>query len=332
MTKKPIIFSGMQPTGIPTLGSILGAIRNWAKLSADYNCLYCVVDMHSITVRQDPAALRENARQLLAWYIALGLDPKDCTLYIQSHVPAHAELAWILNCYTYVGELGRMTQFKEKAAKNEDNINVGLYTYPVLQAADILLYQTNLVPVGEDQRQHLELCRDIAQRFNGVYGDVFTVPEAFIAQVGAKIMGLQRPDNKMSKSDKENENDVVLLSDSPDTIIKKFKRAVTDSDNEIRFAPEKPGISNLLTIYSCATGKTIPECEAEFAGSGYGQLKMGVGEAVAAMFKPYQDECARILADDSYLNGVIAQGAARARAMSEDTLRRVKEAVGFPMP
>ena len=332
MSKKPVIFSGMQPTGIPTLGSVLGAVRNWTRLSAEYNCLYCVVDMHAITVRQDPTALRNQSRQLLAWYIALGLDPKECALYFQSHVPAHAELAWILNCFTYVGELNRMTQFKDKSAKNEDNINAGLYTYPVLMAADILMFQTNLVPVGEDQRQHLELSRDIAMRFNKIYGDIFVVPEAYIPPVGAKIMGLQHPENKMSKSEAENENDVVLLSDTPDTLIKKFKRAVTDSDNEIRFAPEKPGIANLLTIYACATGKTIPQAEAEFAGKGYGQLKMGVGEAVVAMFKPYQDEHARLMADVAYMDEVIAQGAAKARAMSEATLRNVKEAVGFPMP
>ncbi|MCL2377848.1 MAG: tryptophan--tRNA ligase [Defluviitaleaceae bacterium] len=332
MSKKPIIFSGMQPTGIPTIGSVLGALRNWARLSTDYNCLYCVVDMHSITVRQDPETLRGMSRQLLAWYIALGIDPKECTLFIQSHVPAHAELAWILNCYAYVGELGRMTQFKDKSAKNEENINVGLYTYPVLQAADILLYQTNLVPIGDDQRQHLELCRDIAQRFNGVYGEIFAIPETYTSPVGARIMGLQNPEKKMSKSDKENENDVVLISDTPEAVIKKFKRAVTDSDNEIRFAPEKPGISNLLTIYACATGKTIPESEAEFAGEGYGQLKMGVGEAVVAMLKPYHDEYARLMADTQYLDDVIAQGAAKARAMSEATLRNVKEAIGYVMP
>jgi len=332
MSKKPIILSGMQPTGIPTLGSVLGAIRNWARLSADYNCLYCVVDMHSITVRQDPAALRGYSRQLLAWYIALGLDPQECTLFIQSHVSAHAELAWILNCYTYIGELARMTQFKDKSAKNEENINVGLYTYPVLQAADILLYQANLVPIGDDQRQHLELCRDIAQRFNGVYGEIFTMPETYTAPVGARIMGLQRPDKKMSKSDKENENDVVLISDSPDAIIKKFKRAVTDSDNEIRFAPEKPGISNLLTIYACCTGKTIPEAEAEFTGLGYGQLKMGVGEAVVAMLKPYQEAHEKLMADTPYMDKIIAEGAAKARAMSEETLHKVKEAIGYPMP
>jgi len=330
--KKPIIFSGMQPTGIPTLGSLLGATRNWARLLNDYNCLYCVVDMHAITTRQDPKTLSDCSRQLIAWYIAMGLDPKQCTLYIQSHVPAHAELSWILNCFTYVGELNRMTQFKDKSAKNEDNINAGLYTYPVLQAADILLYQTNLVPVGEDQRQHLELSRDIAQRFNGIYGDIFTVPEMYIPPVGAKIMGLQTPERKMSKSEAENENNLVLLTDTPAAILKKFKRAVTDSDNEIRFAEEKPGISNLLTIYACCTGKTMPETEAEFAGSGYGMLKTRVGEVVVEILKPYQEEHAKLMADTAYLDSVIKEGAQKARNMAEGTLTKVKETVGFPMP
>jgi len=330
--KKPVIFSGMQPTGIPTLGSVLGATRNWARLMADYNCLYCVVDMHAITVRQDPEALRNFSRQLVAWYIALGLDPKECTLYIQSHVPAHAELAWILNCYTYVGELNRMTQFKDKSAKNEENINAGLYTYPVLQAADILLYQSNLVPVGEDQRQHLELSRDIALRFNTIYGDIFTVPEVYISPVGAKIMGLQEPEKKMSKSEAENENNLVLLTDAPEKIMKKFKRAVTDSDNEIRFTEEKPGISNLLTIYACCTSKTIPESEADFAGCGYGQLKVGVGEAVVALLKPYQEMQAKLMADESYLDSIIKEGAEKARDMAAGTLASVKKAIGYPMP
>jgi len=330
--KKPIIFSGMQPTGIPTLGSVLGAIRNWTRLSADYNCLYCVVDMHAITTRQDPKTLRDCTRQLVAWYAALGLDPKECTLYIQSHVPAHAELAWILNCYTYVGELNRMTQFKDKSAKNADNINSGLYTYPVLQAADILLYQANLVPVGEDQRQHLELSRDIAMRFNTVYGDVFTVPEMYIPPVGAKIMGLQTPDKKMSKSEAENENNLVLLSDTPEAIIKKFKRAVTDSDNEIRASEDKPGITNLLSIYACCTGKTIAQAEAEFAGCGYGQLKVGVGEAVVDLLKPFQKAQAEIMADNAYLDSVIKEGAEKARAMAEGTLKTVKAVIGYPEP
>ncbi|MCL2362500.1 MAG: tryptophan--tRNA ligase [Defluviitaleaceae bacterium] len=330
--KKPIIFSGLQPTGIPTLGTVLGATENWARLSAEYNCLYCVVDMHALTIRQDPETLRSYSRNALAWLIALGLSPDENTLYFQSHVPAHGELAWILNCYTYVGELNRMTQFKDKSAKNEENINAGLYTYPVLQAADILLYQASLVPVGEDQRQHLELARNIALRFNGIYGEVFTVPDVYIAPVGAKIMGLQTPEKKMSKSEAENENNLVLVSDAPEAILKKFKRAVTDSDNEIRFAEEKPGISNLLTIFACATGKTIPQAEAEFAGQGYGQLKTRVGEAVVEMLKPYQDTHAKLMADGAYLDTVIKEGAAKAADMAAPTLTAVKKAVGYPMP
>jgi len=329
--KKPIIFSGLQPTGIPTLGTVLGATNNWTQLSTDYNCLYCVVDMHAMTIRQEPEALRSHSRQALAWLIALGLDPNECTLYFQSHVPAHAELAWIINCFTYVGELNRMTQFKDKSAKNEDNINAGLYTYPALQAADILLYQTDMVPVGEDQRQHLELTRDVATRFNTIYGDVFTIPELYIAKVGAKIMGLQSPDKKMSKSEAENENNLVLVSDAPAAIIKKFKRAVTDSDNEIRFAEEKPGISNLLTIYACATGKTIPQAEAEFSGQGYGQLKTQVGEAVVEMLKPYQETHTKLMADDTYLERIIKEGVAKAADMAAPTLAAVKKAIGYPM-
>jgi len=325
---KPVIFSGIQPTGIPTLGSFLGAIKHWERLSADYNCLYCVVDSHSITVRQNPEHLRKHSREMLAWLIALGLDPAKNTLYYQSQVPAHTELAWILNCFTYVGELNRMTQFKDKSAKNEDNINAGLYTYPVLMAADILLFQTKAVPVGEDQRQHLELARDVAGRFNNIYGDIFTVPEPFISEVGAKIMGLQTPENKMSKSD-ENENDIIFLSDAPAVMLKKFKRAVTDSDTQIRVAPEKPGISNLLTIYSCVTGKTLKESEADFEGKMYGHLKTTVGEVVVDMLKPYQEEQARLVADTAYLDKVAENGAAKAAEMAAPTIAKVKKAVGF---
>jgi len=325
---KKTIFSGIQPTGIPTLGSFLGAIKHWERLSADYDCLYCVVDLHSITVRQDPVKLRQNSRGMLAWLIALGLDPAKNTLYFQSHVPAHAELSWVLNCFTYVGELNRMTQFKDKSAKNADNTNAGLYTYPVLMAADILLFQTDLVPVGDDQKQHLELSRDVAERFNNIYGDIFTIPEPFIAPVGARIMGLQTPENKMSKSD-ENENDIIFLSDAPTAILKKFKRAVTDSGSEIKVAPDKPGVSNLLTIYSCITGKTLKECEAEFEGKMYGHLKTTVGEAVVETLKPYQEEQARLMTDVAYLDEVAAEGAAKAAELAAPTLKRVKEAVGF---
>jgi tryptophanyl-tRNA synthetase len=325
---KKIIFSGIKPTGVPTLGSLLGAISNWEKLSSEYNCLYCVVDMHAITVRQEPAVLRENGRNMLAWLIALGLDPEKNILYYQSQVPAHAELGWILNCYTYVGELNRMTQFKDKSAKNADNINAGLYTYPTLMAADILLFQANLVPVGDDQRQHLELCRDIAGRFNKVYGDIFTIPDAYVPPVGARIMGLQNPTEKMSKSD-DNVNDCIYLSDSSDVIIKKFKRAVTDSDNQIKISAEKPGISNLLTIYSCVTGKTLAESEAEFDGKGYGHLKQTVGEAVAQSLAPYQEKHARLMSDIAHLDDIAAKGAAKAAEMAEATISKVKKAIGF---
>jgi len=326
--KKQTIFSGIQPTGIPTLGSFLGAIRHWERLSADYDCMYCVVDSHSITVRQDPAKLRHNSREMLAWLIAVGLDPTKNILYFQSQVPAHAELAWILNCFTYVGELNRMTQFKEKSARHAENINAGLYTYPVLQTADILLFQTNMVPIGDDQKQHLELARDVAERFNNVYGDIFTVPEPFIAKVGARIMGLQTPEKKMSKSD-ENANDIIFLSDEPNVILKKFKRAVTDSDNTIKASPEKPGISNLLAIYSCITGKTIAESEADFDGKMYGHLKTTVGEVVVEMLKPYQEKQARLMADVAYLDKIAAEGAKKAAEKAAVTLAKVKEAVGF---
>jgi tryptophanyl-tRNA synthetase len=327
--QKKTIFSGMKPTGSLHIGNWLGAARNWARLSTDYNCLYCVVDLHSLTVRQDPAVLRKQARELLAWYIALGLDPQKNIVYFQSHVPAHAELAWILNCYTYMGELGRMTQYKDKAAKNEENINAGLFTYPVLMAADVLLFNTHLVPVGDDQRQHLELARDVAQRFNQVYGDILIVPETYVPPVGARIMGLQSPYKKMSKSD-ENLNDCIFLSDTPDVIMKKFKRAVTDSDNRVRHSPDKPGISNLLAIYSCVTGKTLDESVAVFAESGYGDFKKGVGEAVIEALNPYRLEHERLMADTQYLNGVIAEGAKKAQTLASPTLAKVKEAVGLP--
>jgi tryptophanyl-tRNA synthetase len=323
-----VIYSGIKPTGIPTLGSLLGAIKHWERLSSEYNCLYCVVDMHAITIRIDPKVLREQGRSMFAWLIALGLDPDKNILYHQSHVPAHAELAWILNCYTMVGELNRMTQFKDKSKKNTDNINAGLYTYPVLMAADILLYQAALVPVGDDQRQHLELCRDIAGRFNKIYGDVFTVPEAFVPPVGARIMGLQNPNEKMSKSD-ENINDCVYLSDSTDVIIKKFKKAVTDSDNQIRMSDEKAGVSNLLTIYSCVTGKTLAECETEFDGKGYGHFKTAVGEAVAEALAPYREKHGQLMADTAYLDTTIANGAQKAAEMAALTLAKVKKAIGF---
>jgi len=327
---KKTIFSGMQATGNLHIGNWLGAARNWARLAADYQCLFCVVDLHALTVRQDPKELAKSARSVLAWYIALGVDPGDNVLYFQSHVSGHAELAWILNCFTYMGELGRMTQFKDKSAKNEENINAGLFTYPVLMAADILLFQTHLVPVGDDQRQHLELARDIAQRFNAVYGDVFVVPEPYITKVGGRIMGLQTPDKKMSKSG-ENPNDCIFLSDESGAIMKKFKRAVTDSDNVVRLAEDKPGISNLLEIYSCVTGKTLDESVADFALSGYGDFKTRVGEAVVSALAPFRAEYDRLMADVPYLDGVIKNGAQKAHALAAPTLARVKKAVGLPV-
>ena len=326
--EREVIFSGIQPTGIPTLGSFLGAVKNWKTLSGDYECLYSVVDMHSITIRQDPDELRKNSMHMLAWLIALGLDPDENILFIQSYVPAHAELAWILNCYTYFGELSRMTQFKDKSAKSAENLNAGLFTYPVLMAADILLYDANLVPVGEDQRQHLELARDVAGRFNGLYGDVFTIPESYIAPIGAKIMGLQNPLAKMSKSD-ENLNDCIFLSDTQDVIIKKFKRAVTDSDNTIRVSEDKPGVSNLLTIYSLIKGKNLAEAEKDFEGLGYGKLKEACGMTVAELFLPFQQEQKRLVDSRDYLTKIAVEGAKKAEAKAKIKLAKVKTAVGF---
>ena len=329
MEQKKRIFSGMQPSGVITLGNYLGALKNWTKLQDEYDCLYCIVDMHAITVRQDPVKLRKQARDLLVQYLAVGLDPEKNIIYYQSHVPQHAELAWILNCYTYMGELNRMTQFKDKCAKHADNINAGLFTYPSLMAADILLYQTDLVPVGEDQRQHLELTRDIAQRFNGIYGDVFKVPDAYIGKVGARVMALQEPTKKMSKSD-ENQNNIITMMDDPKVIMNKMKRAMTDSDTEVRFAEEKPGISNLLSIYCAVTGKTIAESEKEFAGVGYGTFKTAVGEAVVAELEPVQKRVKELEANKDYLDAIIKSGAEKASRLADRTLTKVQKKVGFP--
>ena len=326
---KKVLFSGMQATGNLTLGNYLGALKNWITLSDEYECFYSVVDMHSITVRQDPATLRKRARALLTLYIAAGLDPKKNCIYYQSHVSGHAELAWILNCFTYMGELNRMTQFKDKAAKYADNINAGLYTYPVLMAADILLYQTDLVPVGEDQRQHLEITRDIAGRFNGIYGETFKIPEAYIGKVGARIMSLQEPTKKMSKSD-ENKNNTILLMDEPAVIMNKVKRAMTDSGSEIRHGEDKPGISNLLNIYCACTGKTIVEAEKEFDGAGYGAFKTAVGEAVVAELEPVQKRVKELEKNKDYLDQVIKNGAERAGKLAARTLTKVQKRVGFP--
>ncbi|MDO5521452.1 MAG: tryptophan--tRNA ligase [bacterium] len=327
---KKTLFSGMQATGNLTLGNYCGALKNWVTLNDEYECFYSVVDMHSITVRQNPAELRKRARALLTLYIAAGLDPEKNCIYYQSHVSAHAELSWILNCYTYMGELNRMTQFKDKSSKHADNINSGLYTYPVLMASDILLYQADVVPVGADQMQHLELTRDIAQRFNNIYGDVFTIPEAYVGKTGARIMSLQDPTKKMSKSD-ENINASIYLTDDPDTIIRKFKRAVTDSSAEVRYdKEEKPGISNLIDIYRSATGKGIEEIEREFDGKGYGDFKLAVGESVADLLKPIQDRQVDLLKDKAYIDGIIKANAEKANYFANKTLRKVQKKVGFP--
>ena len=326
---KKVLFSGMQATGNLTLVNYLGALKNWVTLSDEYECFYSVVDMHSITVRQDPATLRKRARALLTLYIAAGLDPKKNCIYYQSHVSGHAELSWILNCFTYMGELNRMTQFKDKAAKHADNINAGLFTYPVLMAADILLYQADVVPVGVDQMQHLELTRDIAERFNNIYGDVFTIPEAYIGKVGAKIMSLQEPSKKMSKSD-ENPNGSIYLMDDPDTIMRKCKRAVTDSEAQILYRDEQPGVKNLISIYCACTGKTPEEVEKEFDGKGYGDFKMAVGESVVAILKPLQEEVARLNKEKSYIDSIIKENAEKANYYATKTLRKVQRKVGFP--
>ena len=299
------------------------------SLSDEYECFYGVVDMHSITVRQDPATLRKRARALLTLYIAAGLDPEKNCIYYQSHVPGHAELAWILNCFTYMGELNRMTQFKDKSSKHADNINAGLFTYPVLMAADILLYQADVVPVGIDQMQHLELTRDLAQRFNNIYGDVFTVPQAYIGKVGAKIMSLQEPTKKMSKSD-ENPNASIYLMDDPDTIMRKFKRAVTDSEAQILYRDEQPGIKNLIDIYCACTGKTPEEVVKEFDGQGYGVFKPAVGEAVVSVLKPLQDEVARLSKEKAYIDNIIKNNGEKAAYFANKTLRKVQKKVGFP--
>ena len=327
--KKKRIFSGIQPSGELTLGSYMGAIKNWVALQEEYECVYCIVDMHAITVRQVPADLRRRALEQLAQYIACALDPQKSTMFIQSHVPQHAELSWVLSCYTQFGELSRMTQFKQKSQQHADNITAGLFTYPVLMAADILLYQTDLVPVGEDQRQHVELCRDIAQRFNGVYSDTFVLPEAFIQRVdqGARIMSLGNPLNKMSKSDPDG---CVNLMDPPEVIQRKFKRAVTDSETSVRYDKEtKPGVSNLLTIYCAATGKTLEEAEATFQNQGYGVFKPAVGDAVVELFRPIREEAQRLMADKAYLEDTYRQGAERASRIAGRTLSKVYKKVGF---
>ena len=326
---KKVVFSGVQPSGVLTIGNYLGAIRNFSAFSDEYRCYYCVVDEHAITVRQNPAELRRRTYETLALYIACGLDPEKNVLFVQSHVSGHAELGWILDCYTMFGELSRMTQFKDKSAKNADNINAGLFTYPALMAADILLYQTELVPVGDDQKQHLELARNVAQRFNHLHGDTFVVPEPFINKTpAARIMSLAEPEKKMSKSD-ANENATVRILDDRDTIIRKFKRAVTDSGSEVRAAADKPGVTNLMSIYGAFTGKSFEEIEREFAGKGYGDFKLAVGEACADGLKNVQDEFKRLAADKKYLEEIMAKGAREAAHDSLRTMSKVRRKVGF---
>ena len=328
-TAKKVMLSGIQPSGDLHLGNYLRAVKNWAALAEEFDCYYFMADLHSITVRQNPAELRRRSVAQLAQYIACGLDPEKNTLFIQSHVHEHAELGWILNCYTMFGELSRMTQFKDKCAKNADNINGGLFTYPALMAADILLYQADYVPVGEDQKQHCELTRDIAMRFNNIYGETFKVPEPYIPKVGARIMSLGNPTSKMSKSDPQG---CVFLMDKPEEIARKFKRAVTDSDTEncVRYAPaEKPGVANLMSIYSSVTGKSFPEIEKEFEGKGYGVFKPAVGEAVIETLRPVREEAERMLADKAYLQQVYTEGAQKASYIARKTLRKVYKRIGF---
>ena len=328
MQEKKVVYSAVQPSGNLTIGNYVGSIRNWIDMQDDYTCYFAIANMHAITVKQDPALLRRHTLELAALYIACGLDPEKCALYVQSMVPQHAELCWTLNSVTYVGEMQRMTQFKDKSAKHADNINMGLMDYPVLMAADILLYLADYVPVGADQTQHVEIARDIAIRFNNRYGETFRVPQALIVKQGAKIMSLQEPTKKMSKSD-ENINASVYLSDDKDTVIRKFKRAVTDSDNRIIASEEKPGVTNLLTIYCAFRGCTLEEAQKEFEGKGYGDFKLAVGETVADAIAPVQAEQKRLLADKAYLNGVLKEGADRAFKTARKTLSKVYRKVGF---
>ena len=322
------VFSGVQPSGNLTIGNYLGAIKNFTRFSEEYKTFYCVVDLHAITVRQIPEQLRKRTYETLALYMASGLDEKKNTLFVQSHVHEHAELGWILDCYTMFGELSRMTQFKDKSAKNAENINAGLFTYPALMAADILLYKTDLVPVGIDHKQHLELARDDAMRFNQIYSDNFTVPEGYISQDTMKIMSLADPTSKMSKSD-VNQNAVVYILDSKDDIMRKFKRAVTDSEAEVRYAPEKPGVSNLMTIYRAFTGKSFEEIEREFSGLGYGDFKTAVGEACADGLAPVRDNFQRLINDKAHLEAVMKNGAEEASFYARRTMSKVRRKIGF---
>ena len=328
MEDKKVIFSGIQPTGTFTLGNYIGAVRNWKPLQDEYNCIYCVVNMHAITVRQEPAKLRKNTLDAYALLMACGIDPEKSIFFIQSHVKTHAELSWVLSCSTQFGELSRMTQFKDKSKRHPDDINAGLFTYPVLMAADILAYNADLVPVGIDQKQHLELARNVAQRFNQRYGELFKIPEAYIPEVGAKVMSLQEPTKKMSKSD-ENPNACILILDDKDTIIRKFKRAVTDSESEICYREGKDGINNLMTIYSSITGKNFDEITSEFSGKGYGDFKVAVGEAVADHLAPIREKFAQFSADKDYLKKCYTEGAEKALRYSQRIVSKAYRKVGF---
>jgi tryptophanyl-tRNA synthetase len=326
--KKKVIFSGIKPSGDLTLGNYLGAIKNWVRLQEEYDCFFCVVDLHAITVRQEPKDLRQRTLEVLAIYIASGLDPDKNTLFIQSHVPAHSEAAWLLNCYTYMGELGRMTQFKDKSQKAGENIGAGLYNYPVLMASDILLYNTDLVPVGKDQVQHLELTRDIAERFNRLYSPTFTVPEAFVAKASAKIMDLQEPTKKMSKSE-ENANGYILIMDPPEVIRKKVNRAVTDSLGIVEYNPEQPGVMNLMNILSSLTGLSYEQIEEKYKGQGYAQFKSDTAEAIIAELSPVQAKVKELLGDKTYLESIYKSGADKANYISMKTLRKMQKKIGF---
>lgn len=326
--KKQVVLSAIQPTGTPTLGNYLGALKNWKNMADDYECYYAVADLHSITVRPEPAQLRRKTLEMYAFLLAIGLDPEKNTVFVQSHVSAHAQLGWILNCYTQFGEAARMTQFKDKSEKHPENVNVGLFAYPMLMAADILLYQANYVPIGVDQKQHLEITRNIADRFNGLYGETFMLPEPFIGKTGAKIMSLQEPTKKMSKSDTNVKAFISVLDDN-DAIVRKIKSAVTDSEARVHYAQGKDGVNNLMTIYSCCTGKDFAEIEKEFDGKGYGDFKAAVAQAVAAELAPVRDEFNRLIADKSYLNACMEAGAQKAARVANRTLRKAMKRVGF---
>ena len=325
---KKVVFSGVQPSGNLTLGNYIGAIKNWIELQEEYDCNFSVVNLHAITVPQVPADLRKNTLSVLAIYLAAGLDPEKSTIFIQSHVPEHLELSWILSSISYMGQLGRMTQYKEKSRKSEENLNAALFTYPVLMAADILLYDTDLVPVGEDQKQHLELARDLAERFNNKYSETFTVPEPLIKEDGARIMSLQDPSKKMSKSD-ENENGYILILDDRDTIMRKIKRAVTDSLGVIRYTDDQPGVKNLLNIYSVLTGETIEAIVKKYEGKGYGEFKEDLAVIVADYLEPIRLRYEEIIGDNEYLEKVYTEGARKAKLKARKILSKVQRKVGF---